>query len=120
MKLNGIVPILRMFDVAKTKQFYLDYLEFKLDWEHQFEDDMPLYMQISKDHIQLHLSEHHGDCSPGAAVRIEVAGIEDFHSSLASKKYRYARPGLESTSWGSKECTITDPSGNRIIFFGKI
>jgi len=117
MRLNGIVPILRMFDVTKAKEFYVDYLDFTVDWEHRFEEDMPLYMQISRDSIQLHLSEHHGDCSPGAAVRIEVCAINEFHSKLASKKYRYARPGLERTPWGSKECTVTDPFGNRIIFF---
>ncbi|MCM3633679.1 glyoxalase superfamily protein [Paenibacillus camelliae] len=117
MKLSGIIPILRIFDITKAKEFYLEYLDFKLDWEHRFEDDMPLYLQISRDHTQLHLSEHHGDCSPGAAIRIEVTGIHEFHSRLVSKNYRFARPGLESTPWGSKECTVTDPFGNRIIFF---
>jgi len=117
MTLNGVVPILRIFDVNKAKDFYLDFLDFKVDWEHRFEDDMPLYMQISMDNVLLHLSEHHGDCTPGAAVRIGVTGIDELHSKLVRKKYRYARPGLESTPWGSKECTVTDPFGNRIIFF---
>ena len=34
---------------------------------------LPLYMQISKDDCILHLSEHHGDCCPGAAMRIETS-----------------------------------------------
>ena len=62
--LQGIVPILRIFDEDKAKEFYVDYLEFVVDWEHRFEEEMPLYMQISLDSIVLHLSEHHGDCTP--------------------------------------------------------
>ena len=37
----------------------------------------------------LHLSEHHGDCSPGSAIRIETADIDAFHADLASKDYKY-------------------------------
>jgi hypothetical protein len=58
-------PIFRIFDEAKAK---VGFLGFKIDWEHRFEPSLPLYMQISKDCI-IHLSEHHGDCTPGGAVR---------------------------------------------------
>ncbi|MFC5405846.1 glyoxalase superfamily protein [Cohnella soli] len=115
--LQGLVPILRIFDERKAKEFYLDFLGFKMDWEHRFEPDLPLYMQISKDGVRLHLSEHHGDCCPGAAVRIEIKGIEGFQQHLVQKRYSYARPGLERMPWGSRECSITDPFGNRIVFY---
>lgn len=114
---KSVTPILRMFDVQMAKQFYLEFLEFTLDWEHRFEDGLPLYMQISSGDCRIHLSEHHGDCSPGAAIRIEVSGIEELHSKLLSKKYKYARPGLETTPWNTKEMQITDPFGNKLIFY---
>jgi len=117
MILKEIVPILRIFDVPKAREFYLDYLEFQEDWEHRFEEGFPLYIQISKGPIKLHLSEHYGDCSPGAAVRIEVEGIADLHQKLIEKQYSYSRPGLEKKPWGSRECCVTDPFGNRIIFY---
>ncbi|MBB6690451.1 VOC family protein [Cohnella xylanilytica] len=117
MILKEIVPILRIFDVPKAREFYLDYLEFQEDWEHRFEEGFPLYIQISKGPIKLHLSEHYGDCSPGAAVRIEVEGIADLHQKLIEKQYSYSRPGLEKKPWGSQECCVTDPFGNRIIFY---
>src|SRR5262245_52175620 len=60
-----VIPILRIFDVEKAKEFYLDYLGFKVDWEHRFEEDSPLYMQISLGEFVLHLSEHYGDGCPG-------------------------------------------------------
>lgn len=33
---------------------------------------MPLYLQISKDGCILHLSEYHGDCSPGLRCELNV------------------------------------------------
>ncbi|MDQ0172490.1 glyoxalase superfamily protein [Paenibacillus tundrae] len=114
--LKGIVPILRMFDENKAKEFYLDYLGFQLDWEHRFEPDMPLYMQISRDTIIIHLSEHHGDCTPGAALRVATDDVQALQQQLQLSNYKYARPGIEETPWHSKEMTVTDPFGNRIIF----
>ena len=75
MRIGMTTPILRSFDEAEAKRFYVDYLGFTLDWEHRFEDGLPLYMQVSRDDCVLHISEHHGDCSPGAAVRIAVEAM---------------------------------------------
>ena len=80
--LGKITPILRIFDEAKAKEFYVDFLGFKIDWEHRFADDLPLYMQVSKDDCILHLSGHFGDCCPGSAVRIETTGLEAYHQQL--------------------------------------
>src|SRR5262245_44953722 len=72
------VPILRMFDVAKAREFYVDYCGFRVDWEHRFDAGAPLYLQVSLGDLVLHLSEHHGDACPGAAVRAEVRGVRAF------------------------------------------
>ena len=37
------IPILRMFDEAKAREFYLDFLGFSVEFEHRFEADLPLY-----------------------------------------------------------------------------
>ena len=44
--------------------------------------------------LELHLSEHHGDATPGARVRVLVNDIEALHAELTSKNYNYARPGI--------------------------
>ncbi len=116
-----IVPVLRIFDINKTKEFYVDWLGFTIDWEHRFGENFPLYMQVSKGNIKLHLSEHHGDCCPGAKVMIQVSGgVADYQASLAAKDYRYYKPGLEKRPWGSLEMGVTDPFGNRLIFTEEI
>lgn len=113
-------PILRLFDEAKAREFYFDFLGFKVDWEHRFGEGMPLYMQVSKGGCILHLSGHHGDCSPGAAMRIETDELEAFQQQLLAKNYKYARPGIEDTPWGSRDMTISDPFGNRLTFTNAI
>jgi catechol 2,3-dioxygenase-like lactoylglutathione lyase family enzyme len=113
------IPILRIFSIEKAREFYLDFLGFSVDWEHRFEDDLPVYMQVSRPGLMLHLSEHHGDACPGATVLIPVAGIDALHRELAAKKYAYARPGVEPTPWGARMMEVADPFGNRLRFHEK-
>jgi catechol 2,3-dioxygenase-like lactoylglutathione lyase family enzyme len=39
-----------VFDETKAREFYVEFLGFKVDWEHRFEPGTPLYMQLSQDH----------------------------------------------------------------------
>lgn len=116
MRLRNTTPILRIFDEAKAREFYVEFLGFRVDWEHRFEEGAPLYMQVSRDGCVLHLSEHHGDCSPGAAMRIETDDLESLQDELLAKRYRQARPGIESMPWGTRDMSIADPFGNRLTF----
>lgn len=120
MSFGKITPILRIFDEAKAREFYLDFLGFNLDFEHRFADGMPLYMQVSKAGCVLHLSEHHGDCSPGAAMRIETDELEAFRDTLVAKRYKNACPSIELMPWGSQDMSIVDPFGNRLTFTNAI
>ena len=72
-------------------------------------------MQVSRDGLRLHLTEHHGDTTPGTRIFIDMHGIETLHAELSAKNYPYARPGVETVDWG-RELTVTDPFGNRLTF----
>jgi catechol 2,3-dioxygenase-like lactoylglutathione lyase family enzyme len=110
------IPVLRIFDVAKAREFYEGFLAFRVDWEHRFEADAPIYMQVSRAGCLLQLTEHHGDCCPGSTVFVRVRGLEQFHEELAAKSYRYARPDIELAPWNAKLMEVTDPFGNRLRF----
>lgn len=115
---QSVTPILRIFDVEKAKEFYIDFLGFKLAFEHRFHDNAPLYAGVLFSDCELHLSEHHGDISPGAHVRIQIDDVSGYTAALAAKKYKYANPGEgEETPWGTVEVTIADPFGNRLTFY---
>ena len=113
---NWVVPVLRIFDIAKADEFYQGFLGFSVDWDHRFDSDAPLYRQISRGNLILHLSEHHGDGSPGGRIRVMMDGVEEFHREISAKGYRYMRPGLETTPWGTIETGVIDPFGNLIRF----
>lgn len=108
-------PILRIFDEAKAREFYCGFLGFGIVFAHRFEPELPLYLGIERDGLSLHLSEHHGDASPGANVFVETANIRALHGELLDKRYAYGRPGLERQPWGL-EMQVHDPFGNRLRF----
>lgn len=115
VNLQPAIPILRIFSVEKAKEFYVDFLGFEIEWEHRFEPELPLYAQISRSELTLHLSEHHGDASPGSTVFVWMNGIDDFQRELLEKKYGYARPGIEDAPWG-RVLSVADPFGNSLRF----
>lgn len=117
MKLGQVIPSLRIFDDKKAREFYVDFLGFKVDWEHRFQDDFPVYMQISRDDTAIHLSEHHGDGCPGSFIMIVVDDVKAYHKELIEKEYKYSRPGCEETDWDTIEMKISDPFGNKLSFF---
>lgn len=48
MQLASPIAILRIFDEQKARAFYVDFLGFRVDWEHRFEPALPLYLQVSR------------------------------------------------------------------------
>jgi hypothetical protein len=110
------IPILRSFDEAKAKEFYVGFLGFSIDFEHRYELDMPLYMGVSRAGLTLHISEHFGDALPGSAVYLEMTGLREFHAELTGKKYKFARPGIGPGHAGGICVNLTDPFGNKLRF----
>lgn len=114
------IPIFRIFDLDKAKEFYIDWLGFNIDWEDK-QEKTPAYLQISLDGIVLHLTEHYGDCTPGGRIHIEnFKELKQYHRKLLEKEYKYMRPGLGKTPWNSKILCmeVIDPFGNRLTFTG--
>lgn len=111
-----VVPIVRIFDQRRAHEFYLDYLGFTVDWTHQFDDKGPTYTQISRGSLVLHLSEHHGDGTPGQVIYVAATGVRDLHAELGAKNYPFLNPGI-GPSLGADEgacMTLLDPFGNTL------
>lgn len=116
MKLQTPIPIFRIFDYQLAKSFYADWLGFRIDWEHQFSPTAPRYIQISRDSAVLHLSEHHGDCTPGAKALIHIDDIQSFHRELCARPNPNMNPMIADAPWHAKIMEVTDPFGNRLCF----
>ncbi|WP_314638267.1 glyoxalase superfamily protein [Pseudomonas mandelii] len=120
MSFGKTTSILRIFDEAKALEFYVDFLGFTVDWQHRFEPNSPLYLQVSRGECVLHLSEHPGDGTPGSALRIETDELEAFQQQLLAKAYPFSHPQIQAMPWGSQDMTISDPFGNRLVFTNAI
>ncbi len=119
-RLTSITPILRSFDEAKARDFYVDFLGFEIEFEHRFSDNAPLYLGLKHGDCQLHVSEHYNDSSPGVAVRIATEDVVALMRSLNAKDHKHCKPGTEErkpTPWGTIEATIADPFGNQLVFW---
>lgn len=110
------IPILRIFAEEKSREFYVGFLGFTVDWEHRFEEGAPLNMQVSRGPLVVHLSKRHGDACPGGTVFVRLTGIAEFHRELTATSYKYNHPGLEQAPWNAALMEVHDPFGNRIRF----
>ena len=114
--LRPAIPILRMFDLAATRRFYVDWLGCGVDWQ-DGDGDRPVYMQVSRGGLVLHLSSHHDDGTPGTAVLVEIDDVQGLHAELQSAGYPFMNPGIEPGPGGGREMTLIDPASNRLRFY---
>lgn len=63
----------------------------------------------------LHLSEHHGDGTPGTTVYVQTTGVRELHAELSAKHYPNLLPGIETDEIGTR-VEILDPFGNPLRF----
>lgn len=110
------IPIFRIFDEEKAKAFYVGFLGMTVGWEHRYEPGFPIYMQVSKDNLVFHLSEHSGDCTPGSKAFVNTTKFDSLYQEISEKNYKYNRPGIDVASWGNRTFTVIDPFSNQILF----
>lgn len=116
VKFDKAIPILRIFDEAKAREFYLGYLGFTIEFEHRFHENAPLFMGVSRGQIALYLSEHHGDGTPGTHVLIDMRGVDELLEELRAKKYKYYNPNVQDQEWGRRDVAVVDPFKNVLVF----
>ncbi|MBY6312313.1 bleomycin resistance family protein [Rhodococcus kroppenstedtii] len=111
------VPVLRVYDEAAARQFYCDYLGFAVDFEHRFAPDLPLYLRVARGGVQLDLSQHHGDGTPGTVVWLPTVDIAAFHRELRRRDHLTTmRPGIDRSAPGGPTVELLDPFDNALRF----
>lgn len=112
--LKGI-PTFRILDYKKTIDFYVQGLGFKIDWEHRFGPNEPVYMQISRDGLTLHLSENKR-FQTGVIVFVDCKKLNELYSDLNSRENKIELIKPEKTNWQTIQMEIEDPFGNLLRF----
>ena len=101
---DTIVPIFRVSDGYETAKWYAR-LGFDVVGEHRFAPDLPLYMFLERNGVQLHLSEHEGDATPHSLVYFWVDDVDRVAAEFGAT--------VNVQPW-AREITLVDPDGNRL------
>lgn len=108
------VPFLQVKNAQKSCAFYCDLLGFQKDWEYQPESSLPCFISISRDGIQLFLTEH-PESAFGVLVYCYVEDVDHLYQSLVAQ-------GVElewipaDTPWQTREMQLQDLDGNKLRF----
>ena len=116
-EVRSSIPVLRMFDEATAKAFYLAYLGFEIDWESRFSPTAPVYLQIHLGDAILHLNGHAQEDSPIAVVNIPVLGLQNYCDYLNSRGAGYPEAVAVDPRYQGRntDLNIRDPFGNTLI-----
>lgn len=109
------IPTFRILDYDIAMEFYIEFLGFTIDWEHRFEPTEPVYMQVSKNDLILHLSENKR-FQTDVIIFVDTKGIEHFHKELIEKNTVRSVPDVSKTDWQTLQMEIEDPFGNLLRF----
>lgn len=115
MKTQTVVPQLRMTDADKAIGFYVHQLGFSIDWQHQFEPGLPLFLQLTREGQTIFLTGHAGDCAPGGAVYFWVPDADTLYASFLTRGVQPLKP-IETMPWGVREFLLVDPDHNKLRF----
>ena len=112
--LTEINPKLPMRDKARTKEFYIDQLDFQ-----QFGNDYEEYLMVQKDNVQIHFFEFK-ELDPKenyGQVYIRTNDIDKLYQSLVDKKISIHPAGdLQTKPWRQREFSLLDPDNNLLTF----
>ena len=108
------VPILRVKDAQVSAKFYREAMGFRVDWEHRFADGFPLYMQISRSPLVLHVSEHQGGGTTAAEFFVRVPmWMPSICLSSLSKSSRSIPSSPTRASWAAIITDACHSNGSR-------
>jgi len=112
IELGGVIPILRVEDVAASVEYYVGKLGFKVNWG--FPDPQKsFFASISRGKTTLFLSS--GDQGhPGSWIWIDGKDVERLHEEFKASGAMVRNPPT-NYSW-ALEMQVEDPDGNVLRF----
>ena len=110
--LSHVAPCLRVGEVARSLEFYVDQLGFTERWRHQAEPDVPVTVGIGRGGATLILTEV-ADVPFGALVYLYTSELDTIFHELAARGITIDLAPTDMP-WRAREMHLRDPDGNRI------
>lgn len=127
MKFNALIPELSVSNIANSKQFYLDILGFKLEYE-RIEDK---FAMISIEEVQIMIEEINGYWNTaelkqpfgrGINFQINISNVEELNTKIKANNIKLFRE-IKTISYrvndiviSKKEILVQDPDGYLLRF----
>jgi uncharacterized glyoxalase superfamily protein PhnB len=119
-RLEHVIPILFVRDVAMAAAFYVEKLGFTRDFLH---GNPPFYGAVSRDAACLHFRLVREPNFAQLAARegslilasVEVANVKALFEEFDARGVQFPQR-LQRQAWGGLDFQIDDPDGNRISF----
>lgn len=123
MAVKRVAPIIKVTDIRSAVEFYCSTLGFVKDFSYSASPDGPVYVGVSLDGNQIHLSTFAGDGVIGTAAYCYVEDVDALFQ-------KFLRTGLKTPgnpdspveerpvdqTWGMREVYVRDPDGNTLRF----
>jgi catechol 2,3-dioxygenase-like lactoylglutathione lyase family enzyme len=110
--MQHMIPTLRITNYRTSRAFYTDLLGFQIDWEHCYDPDTAVFMQVSRGGMTLFLTQHADDCETGGLVHFFVPDVDAWYAELCRKGTPIKeRPHIDIE--GHRMMTLVDPDGNQ-------
>jgi catechol 2,3-dioxygenase-like lactoylglutathione lyase family enzyme len=113
--MQHVVPALRVRSYEVSKAFY-EQLGFREQWKHQFEPGPPVFASISRDGMEIFLTEHTGDCQFGGLVHFYVASVDECYAQFRQRGVQVKEPPGNSLGTDIRDMLVVVPDGNRLSF----
>ena len=105
------IPMLPVADVRRSIEFYVEQLDFKLDF------NAGTYGGVRRDAIEVHFWRTDAPAQPrDGSCRIEVTEIRKLYSAYKDRGLITKAGDIEAKPWGTTEFIVTDPDGNSLTF----
>lgn len=108
---QSTISTLRVADARASEAFYRDKLGFRTTWDHDPGDGHPVFVEVARDGVAFHLSEHEGDGPEKVSIYVNVADAAALFRDFQKRGVKISSP-LEDMPWGHKVFTLEDPDGN--------
>src|SRR5690625_1784044 len=112
--MQKVISSFRITDYTRSKKFYVEGLGFQIDWEHRFDPNFPVFVQITRDEMSIYLTEHAGDCEIGGLIHLFVSNVDKWYSELKDKDDIHIAELPNENLDGLRMMTVVDPDGNQL------
>lgn len=115
IQLRSSIPTFRVKDARAAEAFYREKLGFSTSWAHDPGNEYPVFLEMVRDNVALHLSEHDGDGPVGVSIYVNVTDALALHDAFLAAGAEVAEPP-QNSGWGEVVFSLPDLDGDTLRF----